>query len=60
MVPNNVDAKALLKTAKNTVGGSMNTFIVIQLVGQKLLKGNIDDMLSLMYSLQFQCYMGQF
>jgi hypothetical protein len=41
----------MLEDAERTIQGSMNTWIVIQLGSQKLLKGNMDDLLSLFFSL---------
>jgi len=60
MVPNNVNATAMLESAEKTVGGSMNTFIVLQLFGQKFLKGNMDDLLSIFFAMQLQTYMMKF
>ena len=56
-VPNNINATQLIQDAERTIQGSMNTWIVIQLGAQKLLKGNMDDLLSLFFTLQIQCYM---
>jgi hypothetical protein len=50
----------MIEDAEKTVGGSMNTWLILQLIAQKALKGNIDDLISLFFALQIQCYMIKF
>jgi len=51
MVPRGVNATAMLEQAEKSIGGSMNSIIALQLVGQKFLKGNMDDFLSLFFAM---------
>jgi hypothetical protein len=50
----------MLKEAEKTVRGSLNTWIILQLIAQRALKSSIDDLLSLFFALQIQCYMMKF
>ena len=50
----------MMEHAKKQIAGSTNSIIILQIIAQKALKGNMNDLLSLYFALQLQSYMIRF